>query len=199
MKKQVLSLIVLALLIVFACKETATSEQSDSADTADTTKASDEKEAPDYAKFEKYAATLSAWIQAHCDEDLEAMSAMVSDTIKWSPAHYNGNQWLGKEDFMAALKGYHDNYDNIKYVSGITLPNDTAGGVYAGNVYPKETANSNANTLRNYGTWSATHIESGKDIGVKWFGIAGFNDDGKIAMWTEYWDVHGLAAQIAED
>lgn len=196
MKKQVLSLIVLALLTIIACKETASTDTSDMEDKADDTASTEQKDAPDYAKFEKNSATLTAWIKAHCDENLDAMGTMVADTISWSPPMYNGNQWLGKEEFMAALKGYHDNYDNIKYTSGITLPDQTAGGVYSGNVYPKETANNDPNTIRNYGTWTATHIASGKEIGVKWFGIAGFNEDGKIALWTEYWDLHGLQAQI---
>lgn len=190
MKNQLLSLIALALLTLIGCKESATVEQSESTEVM---------ESPDYASFAKKAAVMRAFVTAHCDEDLNAQAEMLSDTVKWSPAAYNGNTWLGKEEYLAALKAYHDNFENIKYAEGITLPDSTANGIYAGSVFPKETATMSSNAMRLYGTWSATHTASGKEIGVKWYGIGSVNEAGKIVMFTEYWDVNGLAVQIAEE
>jgi limonene-1,2-epoxide hydrolase len=48
-----------------------------------------------------------------------------------------------------------------------------------------------------YGTWTATHTESGKEIGVKFFNLSSVNEDGKIVQSSDYFDVNGLAAQIA--
>lgn len=79
--------------------------------------------------------------------------------------------------------------------------NNIGNGFFSGNAYASDgtTINTGANALRMYGTWHATHVESGKTVGVKWFGVASFNDDDKIPMITEYWDVNGLAVQLAEE
>jgi len=142
---------------------------------------------------------ISAFYKAHSDEDLDAQTAALSDTLKWSPANYNGGKWLGKAEYLAAIKSYHDGYENIKYAEGIAIGYDVGNGMWSGSVFPKEQASGSPDVIRVYGTWTATHTESGKDIGVKWFALNWVNDDGKISQVTEYWDVHGLAAQIAEE
>ena len=161
--------------------------------------AQEEAEAPDYEGFDKKVAVMEAFYQAHCDEDLEAQAAMIADDFKWSPPYYNGNQFLGKEEFMAAIKGYHDGFDNIKYAAGIVMPDSTVNGFWSGSVFPKGMADTSAGVLRCYGTWTATHTESGKEIGVKFFNLASVNDEGKIVQSSEYWDVNGLAVQIAAE
>ena len=190
MKNQLLSIIVLALLTFTACKQAENSE---------TAEAEVEVTTLDNATFDKRVAALRAFVKAHCDEDIEAQAVLISDTLKWSPPNYRENPWLGKSDFIAALQGYHDNFENITYTEGVVVPDGSPGGFFAGSAYSKEGGSSDPNGIRCYGVWKAMHTESGKNIGVKWFGIAGFNDDNKIAMWTEYWDVNGLAVQIAED
>ena len=189
MKKQLIGLIALALLVLVGCKETATVEQSETVEQA----------APDTADYDKKVAVIRAFFKAHCDEDLEAQKAMLSDTMKWSPPDYNGNQWLGKEDFLAALKGYHDGFENIKYHEGIVMPDSTANGFWSGSVFPGTGATASASVIRVYGTWTATHSESGKEIGVKYFGLSSINDDGQIVQSSDYFDVNGLAAQIAAE
>ena len=139
------------------------------------------------------------FFKAHGDEDLSAQSALLADTLRWSPPAYNGNKWLGKEELLAALKGYQDNFENIKLTEGIVLQDSIVGGVYSGSVFPKKDASSTPDAIRMYGTWTATHTETQKPIGVKWYGIGWVNKDGKIAMFTDYFDVNGLAAQLAEE
>ncbi len=185
MKNQLISLIALALLTLVACKQPVVV---------------DESESPDYAAFDTKVKALNALYQAHCDEDFTALEAMISDTLKWSPAHYNGNKWLGKEDYLKSLKSYHDGFDNIKYTAGIITPNDSiANGVWSGSVFPKDNASDKPNLIRAYGTWTATHIDSGKEVGVKWFSLAGVNKDGKLVSASDYFDVNGLAVQIAAE
>ena len=91
------------------------------------------------------------------------------------------------------------NFDNIKFTEGIALADTLANGMWSGSVFPEEGASSTPDAIRIYGTWTATHTESGKDIGVKWFALGFFNDAGKIDQFTEYWDVNGLAVQIAAE
>ena len=191
MKTKLYALIMLAAMTLFGCKEQA--QQTEMAE------AEPEADAPDYAAFDKKVAVIEAFYQAHSEEDLAAQDAMLSDDFKWSPPAWNGNQWLGKEEFMGALKGYHDNFENIKYSAGIVMPDSTVGGFWSGSVFPKESANSSTDVIRTYGTWTATHSESGKEIGVKFFSLASVNEDGLIVQSSEYFDVNGLAAQIAAE
>ncbi|MGI9547141.1 MAG: nuclear transport factor 2 family protein [Flavobacteriaceae bacterium] len=190
MKTKIFTLMMLGVFALFGCKE-----QAPEAAMAQ----EEEAEAPDYEAYDKKVAVIKAFYQAHCDEDFEAQKGMIADDFKWSPPSWNGNQWLGKEEFLTAIKGYHDGFENIKYTSGVTLPDSTVNGYWSGSVFPKGMANTSANIIRIYGTWSATHTESGKEIGVKYFNLATVNDDGKIAQSSEYWDVNGLAAQIAAE
>jgi len=95
---------------------------------------------------------IRAFFKAHCDEDLPALAALLSDTLKFSSPYYNENKWLGKEDLLAALKAYYDNYDNIKYVEGLNRPDPTAGGFNSGSVFPQVTATSIPGNIRTYGT-----------------------------------------------
>lgn len=189
MKTKLFALIMLGVMTLFGCKEQAPE--------AETTM--EEADMPDYEAYAKKVAVIEAFFQAHCDEDLAAQDAMIADDFKWSPPDYNGNQWLGKEEFLAAIKGYHDNFENIKYTEGIVMPDSTVGGFWSGSVFPKESANSNTDVIRTYGTWSAIHSESGKEIGVKFFSLSSVNDEGKLVQSSDYWDVNGLAAQLAEE
>lgn len=185
MKKQLFGLIILALLTILACKQQETVVE--------------EPESPDYAAFDKNVDIIRSFLQAHSDESVDALSGILSDTLIWSPPAYNGNKMLGKKDFLAALKNYHDNFDNIKFTEGISLGDSLVNGMWSGSVYPKENATSTPTAIRVYGTWTATHTESGKNIGVKYFALGFVNDDGKIVNWSDYFDVNGLAVQIAEE
>jgi len=181
MKNQLIC-ISIALLTLVACKQPAAVEESES---------------PDYALFDKNVEVVRSFIKAHSEENLDAVKAIISDTLQYSPAEYNGNQWLGKEEFLTSLKGYHDNFENIQFKEGIVLPDGLENGFWSGSVFPKETADSAGINVRSYGTWSATHTASGKEIGVKWFALVGVNSDGQIASFSDYFDVNGLAVQIA--
>ena len=175
-----------AVLATFGCKEQA-SEMAMEEETMET---------PDYADFDKKVAIIQAFYKAHEDEDLEAQRAMLADTMQWSPPAYNGGQWLGKAELLEALKGYHDNFDNIKWHEGIALPDTTAGPYWSGSVFPEETATNTADNIRIYGTWTATHTETGKEVGVKFYSLMMINEDGLIAQGSDYFDVNGLQAQL---
>ena len=187
MKIKMLYLALLAMVMFFACKQTAEVEEE---------MATEEAAGPDYADFDRKVAVIAAFYEAHGNEDLAAQTAMISDTLQWSPPGYNGNKWLGKEELLAALKGYHDGFDNIKFTSGIITADDKVGGFWSGSVYPEETATNDADVIRVYGTWNATHTESGKEIGVKFYSTISVNADGQIAAASDYFDVGGIMDQI---
>ena len=193
MKNQLL-IFVLALLTLTACKEAENNQE-------DATKEVEVEEVVDNTEtFNDRVAILKAYLQAHCDEDIEAQKAILSDTLKWSPPNHTEGEWLGKDDLVGALQGYHADYENITYTAGIVLPNNTGPGFFSGNQYSSDgTVNSGANAFRSYGTWQATHVATGKSIKVKWFGVSSFNEDNKIVMTTEYWDLGGLIAQVQSE
>ena len=191
MKKQLFTLATLSLMILVACQPASQHPAEQPAD-----------EAPNYAVFDSRVQVIKAFLKAYADEDMDAMTAMVADTMQWSPAVYNGNEWLTKTDYLAALQGYHEAFDNIKFHEGIAGLNDTAGAsnaFWSGSVFPESTATDNPSIIRVYGTWTATHTESGKEIGAKWYGLVWVNEAGQIARFNDYFDAHGLAAQLAEE
>ena len=182
-------LLAMVFLLLIACQPTQVEEE-----------VVEEADTPDYALFDERVAVLRAFIQAHCDEDLATQSSFLSDTLSWSPPDYNGNQWLGKEDYLAVLEGYHQGFENVKFAEGIVQPNgNVANGMWSGSTFPEATATSDPVAIRIYGTWTATHTESGKDVGVKWMAVAFMTEDNKIGSLTEFFDVNGLAAQIAAE
>jgi len=196
MKKLFLSVVVIALLLFASCKESTTSEEANSTDTTEVTEI---PEAPDYDLFNSRVETMRAFYKAHENEDIEAIKALLADTLKVSPPDYNGNQMVGKDKFIATLKDYHDNFENINFSEGIQMGDIKEGGWWSGSVFPEESASTSADAIRIYGTWKATHTESGKEIGVKYYSIGWVNDDGKIAQYTAYYDAHGINAQLAKE
>lgn len=195
MKKLFFSLIALALILFISCKETTATDNNV---VEETNEVNDKVVAPDYDAFNNKIATLRSFIKAHGNEDLNAQKELLADTLKWSPPYYNGNQMLGKEDYLVVLQNYQDNFENIKYAEGISLGDVQEDGWWSGSAFPEGKASSTPDAIRMYGTWTAIHTESKKEIGVKWFAIAWVNEDGKIAQITEYFDANGIAAQIAE-
>lgn len=195
MKNQLFSILLLAILTLIACKQPAeTEEVSDVA-----TEVEVAAEMPDYAAFDKKVAVINSFVTAHETEDLDALTAVLSDTIKWSPADSYDGSVKGKEDFLVALKGYHGGFENIKFHPGIKMGDLEEGGYWSGSVYPENSASSHPGAVRVYGHWTATHTESQKEIGVKFYAIAWVNDDNQIAQWTDYFDVHGISAQLEEE
>ncbi len=194
MKNQLFSLIAVGLLALTACQPPA-DQQTESVDYA----ADEQSGSPDYAAFNEKVEIIRSFFKAHSDENPDALKELLADTLRWSPPYYNGSEWLGKEEFVAALQNYHDNFENIKFTEGIAMGDTIANGMWSGSVFPESNASNNPEAIRIYGTWNAVHTESGKEIGVKWFALGWINDAGKISQFTEYFDVNGIAVQIAAE
>lgn len=178
----------LAVIALGACGQQAEPEMAESAEAK-----------PDYEAFQKQVGIIENLFAAHAAEDLEGIDALLADTLQYSPPAYNGGQWVGKAEFLGGIRGYHENFDNIQWHGGIVMPDSTVGAFWSGSVFPASTASDIPDVIRVYGTWHATHTETGKDIGVKFFSLITINDSGKISQVSEYFDVNGLAVQIAED
>ena len=132
-------------------------------------------------------AVAEAMFQAIIDEDLEAWSATVSDTVKYNPTAYSPGRVQGsgtKEDWMKDTQNLFDNFDDFAIEQAVYLPG-----------LDGETAVPNG-SVRVYVHWNATHWS-----GVKadpWFY---YNFDkfagGKITTFGAFGDAGGVMNNIA--
>ena len=187
MKSKILLFASLIMLVITSCNEASKT---------------DTKVAPDYDAFNKNVEVVRALIKAHSDEDLTAISNLLADTVKFSPAVYNGNKWLDKTQMLAQLKIYHDNFENLSFVEGnlIAFQTDSIGaGFYSGSVYPEKYAvNNTSGGIRTYGTWTANESKSKQAVSVKYYGIINVNSDGKIVSFTDYFDVSEISNLLSK-
>ena len=137
--------------------------------------------------------TTKAWMQGMTDEDLDAQLDLMADDAQWNPAQYNGNVLVNKEGTGEALKWYHDNFNDVIFHEGLDLTSKKSDGFFGGSVYPQ---NDNPNVVAVYGTWTPTHIETGKKIFNKYHTVLEFNDAGKIVYASDFWDVSGIQVQL---
>lgn len=182
MRSKFLILAGFALLGITSCKEAAKTDTAAAAD---------------HDAFNKKVEVVRAFVKAHCNEDLAALGNLLADTLKFSPAVFNGNKWLGKTEMLAGLKNYHDNFENISYTEGIVLADSTVGGFYSGSVYPAQRATNMPVNIRAYGTWTAVESQSKQTVGVKYYALISVNNDGKIVSYSDYFDTSTLMPKSA--
>ena len=143
--------------------------------------------------FDRNVATTKAWMQGMTDEDLDAQMDLMADDIQWNPAQYNGNVLVNKEGTGEATKWYHDNFKDIIFHEGMGLTREKSNGFFGGSVYPQ---NDNPNVVAVYGTWTPTHIETGKKLFSKFHAVLEFNEAGKIIYLSDFFDVNGIQVQL---
>ena len=152
----------------------------------------------DQATFEKQIETHSTFAKGFKEENMEMLMSTIADSLKWSPAFYNGNQILSADDFKSQIQVYFDQFDDITFNPGQGLINENAPAYWAGSHFSSgdNMATSSPLVMRAYGTWSAIHTETGAKVFNKWYGVLGFNSDGKVAEISDWMDISGMQAQI---
>ena len=180
MKIKVCGMALIAMLALMGCKETGESA---------TEAPSEEKMALSDDDFNAKVDLVKALFKAYEDEDLEAISGMLADSLRYSPASWNDNQWVGKDEFLAMAQATHEAVENLKFTPGIVLPDTTAGAFFAGRNFPtQQSAPAEVGLIRAYGSWSSTHSETGEVRNSKWYGILALNEDDKFALISAYFD-----------
>lgn len=130
------------------------------------------------AAYEKNLAELKAMINAYENEQLDEWSKYVADSARWNPAGY-GALPSTKEQWAAALTGYVADWDSLKLMNANYLPGlDQNTKEFDGSV-------------RYYGLWVGRH-KSGIETSLSYYATADFNSDGKVVVYSEYYDVGGL-------
>ena len=84
---------------------------------------------------------------------------MIADDLEYLPASYNGNVWLGKEEFRQVVQYFIDTFDDIIFTEGLGRTREESCGFFGGSAYP---ADADPSEISVVGTWTPTHRETGK-------------------------------------
>jgi quinol monooxygenase YgiN len=130
---------------------------------------------PDYAKN---LATAQKLFQLHEEENLEAQLALVSEKMESITSMYGGEA-TGFDQYKAMIKGYHNDFDDIKYNANVWLPGTDPDGILDGSV-------------RTYGTWTGTNVATGKQLNLMGYWYFNFDAEGKVITQGDFFDYGGM-------
>ncbi len=137
------------------------------------------------AEFEKNTETAKAYFKLHESEDAQAMFEYLHPDMEWHMPVY-GTPLVGIDEVKAALQGYQDAFDDMSFVADYWLPGvNTDTGVPDG-------------STRVYGTWNATHSETGVRVALTAYHSFEFKD-GKIHRGGDWFDLGGMMNFIAQE
>lgn len=160
--KQLLVLAMTALILSCQPQTTATEDPGDDA----------------MAKFEKNVETTKMSIEAFIAKDIDKMISYSSDDFRWSPPQY-GMDSLSRDVWIQVVTGFMKDYNDITfenplYFAGLGEDQKPSGDV------------------RVYGTWKSTHVPTGKPVGMKWYAVYQFNEEGKVNAQLEWYNAADL-------
>ena len=138
-------------------------------------------------EYEQNLATAKKLFELHGEEKLDEQLALVSKDIKLYTPMYGSSEPLGYDSYASILKGYQDNFEDIKYNAQAWLP-----GVDTLSLKPD-------GSVRTYGYWSGTHSVSGKSFRGLWYHYLTFDENGKIINGGDFGDATGLVMAVAPD
>ncbi|MFQ3341297.1 MAG: ketosteroid isomerase-like protein [Flavobacteriaceae bacterium] len=119
------------------------------------------------------------------EADLDAQLAMIHEDLQWQPA-FHGSKEIGKTEFGAYLKGWHDAMEDVLFTPRNWLPGvSPETGLADGSV-------------RTYGKWKGIHSASGKSWELIGYHTWDFKD-GKVIAGGDYFDAGGLMNSLKEE
>ena len=148
-------------------------------------------------KFEQQIEAFKSFTNGFNSENIDVLMSVFADSVQWNPPQYNEGKLLGYDDFKKSANYYFESFDEITFNPGEGL----IGSDYAywsGSLYSEGETNAEPNVMRAYGTWSGIHSETGAKVYNKWYAVINFNEDNKIATFSEWMDVNGMQVQIDE-
>ena len=147
------------------------------------------------AKFQAQIETFKTFTNGFFNEDIDLTMSVMADSVKWSPPNYNGNQLIDSDGLRAAGISYFEGFDGITFNEADGLVGSD-NAYWSGSLYSAGETNTDPSVMRVYGTWSMTHTETSAPVSNKWYGVLTFNEDGKIAVFSDWMDVNGMQVQI---
>ena len=134
--------------------------------------------------YEKNVATAQKLFALHGEENLDEQLALVSKDIKLYTPMYGSSEPLGYDAYASILKGYHDNFEDIKYNAQAWLP-----GVDTLSLKPD-------GSVRTYGTWTGKNSITGKEINLNGYWYFNFDADGKVSAKGDFFDYGGMMQAV---
>ena len=146
-------------------------------------------------KFQAQIETFKTFTKGFFNEDIDLTMSVMADSVQWSPPNYNGNQLIDSDGLRAAVISYFEGFEGITFNGGDGLVGSD-NAYWSGSLYSAGETNTDPSVMRVYGTWSMTHTETDAPVSNKWYGVLTFNEDGKIAVFSDWMDVNGMEVQI---
>lgn len=137
--------------------------------------------------FDSNVKLVKQWFKLWETEDLEKISSMISDSVKWQGCFYGQPLMTNKSDLVNYINKWHVAMENITY-----NPKNFLSGV------DSETNKLNG-SVRSYGTWSGKNTATGKEFEVLFYHYFGFDENGKIVYGGDYGDATGVMMAVAPD
>lgn len=135
--------------------------------------------------YEENLATAKKLFQLHEEEKIDDQLALVSKDMKFYTPMYGSSDPVGYDAYAAMIKGYHDNYEDVKYNAQVWLP-----GVDTLSLKPD-------GSVRTYGTWTGKNSITGKEISLSGYWYFNFDTDGKIIAQGDFFDYGGMMQAVA--
>ena len=109
-------------------------------------------------KFDTNLELTKAWFEKWEKEDIEGLTAMISESLEWQGAFYSQKDYItDKSALVGYISGWLEAMEDINYEAQYYLP-----GV------DPETNQVNG-SVRTYGTWTGKNTASGKPFEVKFY------------------------------
>jgi quinol monooxygenase YgiN len=134
--------------------------------------------------YETNLATAQKLFELHGEEKIDEQLALVSEDIKIYTPMYGSSEPMGYDVYASMLKGYHDNYEDIKYNAQAWLP-----GVDTLSLKPD-------GSVRTYGTWTGKNSITGKQINLNGYWYFNFDADGKVIAQGDFFDYGGMMQAV---
>lgn len=136
-------------------------------------------------KYEQNLATAQKLFELHGEERLGEQLALVSKDIKLYTPMYGSSEPLGYDAYVNMLKGYQNNFEDVKYNAQAWLP-----GVDTLTLKPD-------GSVRTYGTWTGKNSATGKEINLSGYWYFNFDANGKIIAQGDFFDYGGMMQAVA--
>ena len=130
--------------------------------------------------YSKNLATAQKFFDLFLTEDIEGQKPLICPGVTHYPPFYGSEP--GKYDsFIAAGKGWMDNFDDISYGDSKWFPGTDDSGKPNGSVMTS-------------GSWTATSVATGNVVTVSAFHTFVFNAKNQIHEARDYFDATGVMA-----
>ena len=132
------------------------------------------------ASFKKNKAIADEIFDLFIDKDIDGMLDMYAEDVIYSPAYTSDT--LSKEDLRSAMIGWMESFEGFTFDQRQYYPGVDEDFIPDGSV-------------RSYGEWNGIH-SSGAKTKSKYYSVTRFNEEGKVTVGLEWFDVGGIFDQI---